>query len=542
MKRCAIYTRKSTQEGLDQSFNSLDAQREACENYVLSQKSEGWKAIKTRYDDGGLSGGNMERPALKSLMNDIDAGKVDIVVVYKVDRLTRSLADFAKLVERFDKHEVSFVSVTQQFNTSNSMGRLTLNVLLSFAQFEREVGAERVRDKIAASRKKGMWTGGNPPLGYDNIDRKLVVVENEAKIIQAIFAQYLEHQSVPKIVSYAADQKWTTKKRTNGTGGKPLTRGPIYHMLKNPIYAGLMRTGGKLYPSQHKAIIDRKAWDAVQQKLESRTQWTGHPRSDQSPLTGKIYWNGRRLTPSHTRKRGKIHRYYISDANKLGITDRIRLKANEAELAVANAIATWASKPVHAAAAMVKGNTAAAQIREVTNCVKVFGTAFAQNRNNQSYFQFLERVDISGSDIAIRLLPQSLISKRTLHDSLQKEALIESSLALKKRGQELRFVVGEQNLDRALDQTLISLLTKVYDWKEKWFSDPEKELREILIDSGCTPTGHSRELRLAFLAPDIVDAFLTGNNQMDITAEKLKRLIEIPIDWDAQQELFGIVP
>lgn len=251
IKRCAIYTRKSTEEGLDQAFNSLDAQREACENFIRSQKAEGWRIIKTHYDDGGLSGGTMERPALKALLSDIADGRVDVVVVYKVDRLTRSLADFAKLVDQFDEQDVSFVSVTQQFNTSSSMGRLTLNVLLSFAQFEREVTAERIRDKIAASRKKGLWTGGVPPLGYDVVDKQLIVNGKEAETVKRLFEAYLNASSARNVLDLIEEEDLRTKKRTNGQGGHLITRGPLYWILSNPVYAGYVRSGDQLYDSVH---------------------------------------------------------------------------------------------------------------------------------------------------------------------------------------------------------------------------------------------------------------------------------------------------
>jgi site-specific DNA recombinase len=264
--RCAIYTRKSTEEGLDQDFNSLDAQREACTAYVMSQAGQGWKEIKKHYDDGGISGGTMNRPALQDLLKDIEAGKVDVVVVYKIDRLTRSLMDFAKIVEVFDAHEVSFVSVTQQFNTLSSMGRLTLNILLSFAQFEREVTAERIRDKIAASKRKGMWMGGAVPLGYVSKDKKLVIDPEEAETVRQIYKLYLDIGSVRQLKEHLDQLGCVTKKRlrNDGTssGGRPFTRGHLYWLLSNPIYAGLISHRGRIADGQHQAIIDRETWEA----------------------------------------------------------------------------------------------------------------------------------------------------------------------------------------------------------------------------------------------------------------------------------------
>src|SRR5690349_12122252 len=270
-RRCAIYTRKSSEEGLEQEFNSLAAQREACEAYIRSQRHEGWVLTRPRYDDGGFSGGNLERPALQHLLADIRTGRINIVVVYKVDRLTRSLADFARLVEIFDAQAVSFVSVTQQFNTTSSMGRLTLNVLLSFAQFEREVTGERIRDKIAASKKKGMWMGGNVPLGYDADERALVINPAEAETVRRIFALYRELGCVRRVKEEADRLGLKTKRRTmsNGAerGGKPFSRGHLSQLLANPIYTGRIAHKGQLYPGQHPALIDDETWTAVRQQL-----------------------------------------------------------------------------------------------------------------------------------------------------------------------------------------------------------------------------------------------------------------------------------
>ena len=290
--RCAIYTRKSTEEGLDQAFNSLEAQREACVAYIKNQVGEGWRPIKAHYDDGGISGGTMERPALQRLLADIEASRVNVVVVYKVDRLTRSLSDFAKIVEVFDTQGVSFVSVTQHFNTTSSMGRLTLNMLLSFAQFEREVTGERIRDKIAASKKRGLWMGGVVPLGYDAIDRKLVVNEAEAKTVRALFRLYLAHGNVGAVKQEVDRLGLRTKSRkpNNGQrpGGVPFTRGHIYKLLSNPIYVGDIVHKGERFEGDHEAIIDHEIWDAVQEQLRCNavTRHRGTNTKTQSLLTG----------------------------------------------------------------------------------------------------------------------------------------------------------------------------------------------------------------------------------------------------------------
>jgi site-specific DNA recombinase len=304
--RCAIYTRKSSEEGLEQAFNSLDAQREACAAYILSQKHEGWTVLLALYDDGGFSGGSMERPALKRLIADIEAGQIDVIVVYKVDRLTRALADFAKLVEVFDRRGVSFVSITQQFNTTTSMGRLTLNVLLSFAQFEREVISERVRDKVAASKKKGLWMGGVPPLGYDVENRKLVVNEAEARIVLDIFRRYLALKSVHALRDELADAGITSKRRLrpDGTeyGGQKFSRGALYLILQNRLYRGEVTHKGQSYRGEHPAIVDKPLWEEVQTALAANRvdRETGVRANHPSLLTGMVFDDaGERLTPTH---------------------------------------------------------------------------------------------------------------------------------------------------------------------------------------------------------------------------------------------------
>src|SRR6266498_883990 len=319
--RCAIYTRKSTEHNLDLEFNSLDAQREACEAYIKSQAHEGWRLIPDHYDDGGLSGASLDRPALQKLLADVRAGKITIVVVYKVDRLTRSLADFAKLVELFDQHQVSFVSVTQSFNTTSSMGRLTLNVLLSFAQFEREVIGERVRDKIAASKKKGMWMGGMLPLGYDVKDRKLVVNKGEARTVVDIYCRFLVLKSVRHLHDELGGAGIRSKQRVrpDGTtyGGQKIARGALYLMLQNRIYRGEITHKGKSYPGEHPAIIDQPLWDEVQAVLaQNRVERATGVRTKYPSLLGGFVFDatGERLTPTYAIKKGTRYRYYVSSS------------------------------------------------------------------------------------------------------------------------------------------------------------------------------------------------------------------------------------
>ena len=322
--RCAIYTRKSSEEGLEQEFNSLDAQREACEAYVASQRHEGWVLLKAQYDDGGISGGHLERPALQRLMVDVDEGRVDQIVVYKIDRLTRSLADFAKLVDRLDAAQASFVSVTQSFNTATSMGRLTLNVLLSFAQFEREVTAERIRDKIAASKKKGLWMGGYVPLGYEAAGRTLTINSGEAETIRTLFALYQEHRALNFVARQAETLGLRSKRYITQSGrdqgGQVLSRGHIHKILTNPLYIGRIVHKGTSFEGQHPAIIEMEQWERVQVIL---TDQSAIPRGQcnsgrpTSPLAGKLFdISGERLTPVHTQKAGRRYAYYISQGLK----------------------------------------------------------------------------------------------------------------------------------------------------------------------------------------------------------------------------------
>ena len=317
--RCAVYTRKSTEDGLEQEFNSLDAQYEACVAYALSQRHEGWVLSSERYDDGGFSGGNIQRPGLKRLLDDVAAGKVDIILLYKIDRLTRSLADFAKIVEVLDTAGASFVSITQSFNTTTSMGRLTLNMLLSFAQFEREVTGERIRDKIAASKRRGMWMGGSVPTGYLVKDRKLLVNEPQAEVVRFIMQRYLELGSVVELIDDLGRRGYRTELKIsadgNESGGGPYTRGMLYRLLANPVYRGLAVHKGQSHPGEHEAIVSQELWDKVQQTLAKRTQ--GHSRrmkaKDPSLLVSLLVdGEGRAMTPSHSVKGNVRYRYYIT--------------------------------------------------------------------------------------------------------------------------------------------------------------------------------------------------------------------------------------
>jgi DNA invertase Pin-like site-specific DNA recombinase len=407
--RCAVYTRKSTEEGLDMEFNSLDAQREACEAYVASQKAEGWLLVPDRYDDGGFSGGTLERPALQRLIADIEARRLDVVVVYKIDRLSRSLMDFAKLVEVFDRNNVTFVSVTQSFNTTTSMGRLTLNILLSFAQFEREVIGERIRDKFAASRKKGMWMGGFVPLGYDVKNRKLIINEAEAATVRMIFERFIKLGSATELV------RKLRAEAVRGKQGKLIDKGYIYKLLNNRVYIGEAVHKGVAYPGEHQAIIDRALWDRVHAVMSESPRKRAANTRAQTPslLKGLIFGpTGRAMTPAHTRKGGKLYRYYVStdvlkrDAEACTVR---RVPAGEIESAVIDQLRGLLRAPeivVRAwrAARQSMADISEVDVREALNRLDPLWDELFPAEQTRIVQLLVERVDVSpdGADIRLR--------------------------------------------------------------------------------------------------------------------------------------------
>ena len=420
--RCGIYTRVSTDERLDMEFNSLDAQREAAMSYVQSQKHEGWILVGDRYDDGGFSGGTLERPALQRLLRDVESGVIDVIVVYKVDRLSRSLTDFARIVEIFERHNVSFVSVTQQFNTTSSMGRLTLNILLSFAQFEREVIGERIRDKFAASRRKGMWMGGIPPLGYDVVDRKLVVNETEAELVRLVFNRFLRVGSATKLAQELRCAGHTTKSWTTQDGksrpGRPIDKGAIYKLLSNRVYLGEAMHKGKSYRGEHAAIIDQGTWDKVHTVLAVNTVARTNGTRAQMPalLRGLIFApGGHAMTPTHTRKDGKLYRYYVAtDAIRQGYSEcAVRsVPAAEIEEAVVAQVRHLLRTPEIIARTWAAAKTELdAPEREVVQSITDFAPLWDElfpAEQARIVRLVVERVDLSPEGIEVRLRAEGL--------------------------------------------------------------------------------------------------------------------------------------
>jgi DNA invertase Pin-like site-specific DNA recombinase len=413
--RCAVYTRKSSEEGLEQEFNSLDAQREACEAYIASQKPEGWVLVPDHYDDGGISGATLERPGLQRLLADIEARRVDVVVVYKIDRLSRALMDFAKLVEVFDRNNVTFVSVTQSFNTTTSMGRLTLNILLSFAQFEREVIGERIRDKFAASRKKGMWMGGFVPLGYDVKDRKLVVNESEAKKVRMIFERFLKLGSATALV-HALRAEGVTGKQ-----GKLVDKGYVYKLLNNRVYIGQAVHKGTAYPGEHQAIISHALWDKVHSILTESPRHRANLTRTQTPalLKGLIFGpTGRAMTPAHTRRSDKLYRYYVSTDALKRDTEACpvrRVPAAEIESAVIEQVRAVLRSPEiivrtwRAARQSIEGLTEA-DVREALERLDPLWDELFPAEQARIVQLLVERVDISIEGADVRLRTQGLTS------------------------------------------------------------------------------------------------------------------------------------
>ena len=413
--RCAVYTRKSSEEGLDMEFNSLDAQREACEAYIASQRAEGWVLVRDHYDDGGVSGGTLERPALKRLVADIQEGLADVVVVYKIDRLSRSLVDFTRLVEVFDANNVTFVSVTQAFNTTTSMGRLTLNILLSFAQFEREVIGERIRDKVAASRKRGMWMGGCLPLGYDVRDRKLVVNDAEAALVQRIFRGFVEMESATRLVQALRTEGATTKR------GRPLTKSDAYRILSNRVYLGDAVHKGTAYPGEHDAIINQRQWDAVHAILQvSPRVRVNRTRNTTAPLLRGLIFDsdGRAMSPSHSRgRKGQMYRYYVSQAVLKGDAaegpDIPRVPAGEIEAAVTAQVRALLRQPEvvvgtwRAARGMDPGVTEQEVLEALERVEPLWDELFPAERSRIVRL-LVDRVDIRADGAAVRLRLEGL--------------------------------------------------------------------------------------------------------------------------------------
>ncbi|MGI3186782.1 recombinase family protein [Nioella aestuarii] len=548
--RCAIYTRKSSEEGLEQSFNSLDAQHEACAAYIASQKQEGWILARDRFDDGGQSGGTLDRPALQRLLTEIDAGRIAMVVVYKIDRLTRSLTDFAKLVERLEAAGCSFVSVTQSFNTASSMGRLTLNVLLSFAQFEREVTAERIRDKIAASKRQGLWMGGLAPIGYDphpdRDKRELVINRSEAETVTGLFELYDEIGCLAGVTRRAHALGLRSKRRAYAdgrvTGDKLFSRGQIHHILTNPIYRGLIRHGDKTWPGRHPAIIPEDLWTRVQDKLQKGAHKPRGRRgtavhAEASLLTGKLRdETGDRLTPTYTTRKGRQHRYYISNRLLSGGPDPTawRLPGPRLETAVTTALAQHLTQAAKARALTHRPDLRRDQERLDAANALVRKIA-SKDRDLIRSLLVSGRLTPSGS-MELALDPATLaqeldLSADALHPDL---ATLSTRFDRRRRGQEAKLIVGTPT--PAPDARLLHTLSRALTWAEAIRSGTS--LGTIAAAEQQQIVFIRNRLKLAFLSPRIQRALRDGTQPPELCLERIIR-DQVPLNWDEQERRYG---
>jgi DNA invertase Pin-like site-specific DNA recombinase len=554
--RCAVYTRKSSEEGLDQDFNSLDAQYEACCAYIASQRGEGWKLVPARYDDGGISGGTLERPGLQRLMDDVDAGRVDMIVVYKIDRLTRSLSDFARLVDRLDARSCSFVSVTQAFNTSTSMGRLTLNVLLSFAQFEREVTGERIRDKIAASKKKGMWMGGRVPIGYRSEGRSLIIHEGEARTVRLIHDLYRKHDCLREVeLALRSDNIRTpTRTYTNGrvTGGAWFSRGQIHRILTSPLYAGRIAHKDEVFEGLHEAIIASDDWTEMQTRLEANAggrmrRQPGDakrtPIRHASPLAGRLFdETGDRLTPSHANARGRRLRYYVSRRLITKMEDAPpqhpgwRLPALPLEKVSGGAIAAHLMEQQRSHRLLATPDVA--QLRALAAKLTPL-IAKLEAGHGETLANLVGRIDIAKGQIGGHIPIQALADALGVDPSLiEPECLtFTAPFTIKRRGIEAKIVCGTTSAN--VDEVFVRGLAQSHHYLQRVRSG--ELVADIARTNGGTQPPIRHKLKVAFISPRIVEAVLEGRQPPDLTLERLLRT-PIPLDWDEQEQLFGLKP
>jgi site-specific DNA recombinase len=529
--RCAIYTRVSTEQGLDQEFNSLDAQYDTASAYIKSQAHAGWTLIRSRYDDGGYSGGSTDRPDLQRLLEDIRARKIDVIVVYKVDRLTRSLADFAKLVELFDAHRVSFVSVTQQFNTTTSMGRLTLNVLLSFAQFEREVTSERIRDKIAASKRKGIWVGGNLPLGYEMKDGKIAIVEEEAELVRSIFKRYLELGSVNELVRDLRERNIRTKAKRLSTGatrgGIPFGRGALYYLLGNHFYIGEVKYKNEILPGEQPLIMDRALFEAVRKK--SLAQWSHRTvvRSKSDHLLAGLLFDdaGHRMVPTHATKAGVRYRYYVSTPFLHG----------EAKTASAGSVARVPAADIEAVVVkLLKEHLATKQDRSTTSNV------LSEDRG--AVAQLVAGIVVHEDRLVVRLKsengdePSDSPDDRSLTSPWQKPPSKRSREILLPHNASRSKVRPEQFERRA---RLVSAIARGRRWLDDVVSGRVTTVAELCTRENCSVRQVNMTISLAFLAPNLVKAAVEGRLPRGIGIERLR---DPSTEWSRQFEALGLNP
>ncbi|MEQ7873990.1 recombinase family protein [Sphingomonas sp. ASV193] len=544
--RCAIYTRKSSEEGLEQDFNSLDAQHEACSAYIKSQASEGWKLVRDRYDDGGISGGTLDRPGLKRLLADIEARRIDIVVVYKVDRLTRSLLDFAKLIEAFDNAGTSFVSITQSFSTTTSMGRLTLNMLLSFAQFEREVTAERIRDKIAASKAKGMWMGGVPPIGYRPDGRSLAIVEEDAAIVRQIFGRYSKVGNVRLLANELRRDGIQSPQRIAETGrtfgGRPFSRGQLYRILRNPAYIARIDHDGRRHDANHPAIIDLGLWDRVQSSLAANINGTRSraPR-ETSLLAGKIVdERGTPMVAAHACKGKTRYRYYVSSdlqhSGDASASEGWRLPAREIEPLVRDQVIGMLRNPFDVPALTLGDDISPIEVQTLINRgIESARTIEASNRKSALLLcELVSSVRIGAGKVTIALSADRLAALLGL--SLNDEPIVlRSEARLKRRGQVMRLVMPSGTpATPSTERSLINAIVQGRAWWDELLANPKLTMRDIARRENLSGPYIVRLVRLAFLSPAILQSVVDGTAPVDMTLDSLTVPNAIEARWERQ--------
>lgn len=553
--RCAIYTRKSTEDGLEQDYNSLDAQYDACTAYALSQRHEGWSLVTERYDDGGFSGGNMDRPGLNALLADIKAGKVDIILLYKIDRLTRSLSDFARIVETLDSAGASFVSITQSFNTTTSMGRLTLNMLLSFAQFEREVTGERIRDKIEASKKKGIWMGGPVPLGYDVIERKLIENKSEAKLVRHIMQRYLDLGSVKALAQELDSDGYRTKIQirtsTANKGGCAFRRGTIYHLLSNRIYLGEIVHKGKGYAGEHQPIISMELWDRVQQALAERSQGgtTRSPAKWPSLLIGMVVdGENRAMSPSHANKGQKRYRYYITRDDQLDGSPAWRVSAHDLERLVSNEVLRLLTDR-HCVQNTFPDTRDDVQklnhvLEQARNAATMLESGMAGDKQ-RLLKMLVSRIRLQEGAIEISIAPSSLLtfSGSELYASIDGPPVILTCETVRvRRGHEIRLIIPPTSdappIPTNRDQKLVALVAEGRAAAKLLRVSPEKSIAKLAEEHGRCRTRLAKLAALSCIAPDIITAIVEGRQPPSLDARALLGA-NLPLDWHGQRVTLG---
>ena len=552
--RCAIYTRKSTEDGLEQEYNSLDAQYDACTAYALSQRHEGWTVTKDRYDDGGFSGGTLERPGLKRLLADIESGKVDIILLYKIDRLTRSLSDFAKIVEILDRKDASFVSITQSFNTTTSMGRLTLNMLLSFAQFEREVTGERIRDKIYASKRKGLWMGGPVPLGYDVVERKLVVNEPEAQQVRKIMQLYLTAKSVPELVEILARNGSFTKvqQRKDGEtkGGVHFKRGNLYHLLSNRIYRGMIVHKGEAFDGEHEAIVSEELWNEVQSKLTRQGQGGSSRKvsARTGVLAGLIYdGEGRAMVLTHTQKGNRRFHYYANRYEALGDSTASRVSARDIENIVVDQLSQTLASGSQIQCMLLDGSYTSEQLHNlISRCGKLateLGVA-KYARKQDVVRNILDRIDLYDDRVVIRVDNRGLLNIVRADSTVQPLHLnltIERRAIRLRRGKAMRLVIPAPSSGDSIqmrDDKLIALIAESRTIMAQITDNPDKSIPILAAEQGRCRVRMMKIAKLACLDPDIVTAIVEGRQPLKLTPGKLLAT-ELPLAWAEQKRTLG---